>query len=213
MKPFPREAEEHLKDVGAKHDPQALARLEEFAGYLESSVKDRRFGNLLGPGEMGRLWTRHILESAAYLPHVEKKGEVVDIGSGAGFPGLVLAILGVSVTLIESRRRRSLFLRFVRDRMKLDNVRVVHARVEQEGPYPGGTVFTARAVGNPSRLLPVLAKAAPEGFVLTTRSLCPEDIPLEKVVMKLPSPPLDRPGFMVQYRHPGGENPERCRGE
>ena len=80
--------------------------------YAETLIKWQKSINLVASGSLDDLWRRHMLDSAqlqAYLP--PQVGSLVDMGSGAGFPGLVLAILGVStVRLIESDARKCIFL-------------------------------------------------------------------------------------------------------
>lgn len=206
MKHLPDDALSSLAALGVVPRDGAMERLREFARLLEQGIGGR-FGNLLGPHEMGRLWTRHILESAAYVPHVIGSDPVVDIGSGAGFPGMVMAVFGINVTMVERRRKRYLFLLWARDSMGLGNAGVIHGGIEDAGPFPKGTMFTARAVEKPERLLHRIAGIAPDGYTLTVRVANPYSIPCEKVVFELPSPPLDRPGFMVQFRHPGSGPP------
>jgi 16S rRNA (guanine527-N7)-methyltransferase len=213
VKHIPGEAGEHLEVLGITARREAIDRLGEFADLLESAVAARRFGNLLGPGEISRIWSRHMLESAAYLPLLSTTGRVVDIGSGAGFPGIVLAVLGKEVTLVECRRKRFLFLLWVKENTRLPGLRLVNGRVEDCGPYPEGTAFTARAVDRMRDLPAVLSLAAPRGYTLTVRTGTPEALPWGGIVMKLPSPPLDRPGFMVQFRHPGTALGNGNRGE
>ncbi len=91
---------------------ETLARLERYAELLE---KWNRRINLVGRGTIDDLWRRHMLDSAQLLPLIPDSAEsLVDLGSGAGFPGLVLAICGVeNVHLIESDRKKSAFLREV----------------------------------------------------------------------------------------------------
>ena len=86
---------------------------------------------LIGPLEMPRLWTRHILNSALLAPLI-KPGRVGDIGSGAGLPGLVLAIArpDAQFILIEPMERRVDWLRRESEALELDNVEVVRARAE-----------------------------------------------------------------------------------
>ncbi len=203
VKHIPGDALESLAALGVAAEPDTLVRLGRFTDLLEEALRGKRFGNLLGPGEMPRVWSRHILESAAYLPFLREGARVVDVGSGAGFPGVVLAILGRSVTLLESRRKRFLFLLRVRETMGLQGLRIINGRVEDSGPFPEGTVFTARAVERMSELPAALALAAPFGYSLTVRAGNPESLPRYDLIAELPSPPLDRPGFMVQFRHPG----------
>ncbi|MFO7627084.1 MAG: RsmG family class I SAM-dependent methyltransferase [Candidatus Fermentibacteraceae bacterium] len=202
MKHIPSGAIQDIAALGVTADGSVIDRLGEFAGLLEKAMGGR-FGNLLGPMEMGRLWNRHILESVAYIPLLKKDVPVVDIGSGAGFPGIVLALFGLEATLVESRRKRFLFLVWVRETMKLGNVRVLNGRVEDCGPFPGPVSFTARAVENPHSLVQKISDTSREDFSLTVRTGETYSFPGVEVVKKLPSPPLDRPGFMVQFRHPG----------
>lgn len=205
MKHIPPDAAADMAALGVTADGPVIDRLGEFAGLLEKGAGGR-FGNLLGPSEMGRLWCRHILESVAYVPLLEKDVPVVDIGSGAGFPGVVLALFGLEITLVESCRKRYLFLVWVRETMKLGNTRVLNGRVKDCGPFPSPVSFTARAVLNPRGLMEMISFTTREAFTLTVRAGEPYSFPTVDVVKELPSPPLDRPGFMVQFRHPGTGN-------
>ena len=202
MKHSPDDASSSLRALGVEPTGSALQMLSEFAVLLEHGMGGR-FGNLLGPREMERLWGRHVLESAAYMPLLKEAGPVVDIGSGAGFPGMVLAIFGMNVTMVERRRKRYLFLLWALDSLGLGNAAAMHCGIEEAGPFPKDTAFTARAVEDPEQLLSRVAGTAPDGCTLTLRVAEPYSIPCEKLVVALPSPPLDRPGFMVQFRHPG----------
>lgn len=112
---------------------------------------------LIGPLELPRLWTRHILNSALVAPLLEAGGSVGDVGSGAGLPGLVLAIarLDVSMTLIEPMERRVEWLRGEADRLGLENVTVVRARAEDVADELVLDQVTARAVSALSKLIPL----------------------------------------------------------
>lgn len=202
MKHIPPGAVHDIAALGVKADDEFVGRLGEYASLLESAAGGR-FGNLLGPSETARLWSRHILESIAYIPHVGGGGQVVDIGSGAGFPGIVLALFGIRTTLVESRRKRYLFLVWLRETMRLGNVTVLNGRAENCGPFPAPVFFTARAVEDPLDLLRRISATTCGEFTLTVRTGAPYSSPLVQVAEKLPCPPLDRPGFMVQFRHPG----------
>lgn len=110
---------------------------------------------LIGPLELPRLWTRHILNSAVLAPLL-KPGRVGDIGSGAGLPGMLLAIArpDTRLVLIEPMERRVDWLRSEVDRLGLDNVEVVRARAEEAKLSPLDQV-TARAVSALSKLIPL----------------------------------------------------------
>ncbi len=117
--------------------------------------------NLIGKATLEDIWIRHILDSAQLLPLIPKTAhKLVDLGSGGGFPGLVLAALrpGLEVTLIESDARKGAFLGEAGRRMGLKNQpKVVVARIEGAPPSQADVV-TARAVAPLGQLL---AWAAP----------------------------------------------------
>lgn len=135
-------------------DRIALARA--FTHALGQFGEER---GLLGPLEPPRLWTRHILNSAVAAPLFAAGSRVGDIGSGAGLPGIVLAIARPDVewVLIEPMERRVAWLQEQKDALGLDNVEVVRARGED---WKQGRVLdavTARAVSALRTLIPLTA--------------------------------------------------------
>jgi 16S rRNA (guanine527-N7)-methyltransferase len=130
-----------------------LESAERYAGILAGAGIER---GLLGPGEVPRLWERHVLNSAAVAELVEDDDRVADVGSGAGLPGIPLALArpGVHVTLIEPLLRRAEFLREVVEELGLDVV-VVRGRAEDRdvhravGPMDA---VTSRAVASLDKL-------------------------------------------------------------
>lgn len=129
----------------------AMARLQEFAALL---VREGDVRGLIGPRELPRLWSRHIVNSMAVSGFVPEGASVGDVGSGAGFPGLVLAITrpDVTATLIESMERRTAWLRDVTRWLELPNVEIVTARAEALHGARTFDVVTARAVAALDRL-------------------------------------------------------------
>jgi 16S rRNA (guanine527-N7)-methyltransferase len=115
-----------------------------FAEHLGTSAVAH---GLLGPRELPRLWARHILNCAAVAPLLPRGARVADVGSGAGLPGLVLAIArpDLDVTLVEPLLRRVEWLEEVTKDLDLGGVAVVRARAE-ELPRAWADVATARAV-------------------------------------------------------------------
>lgn len=101
---------------------------------------------LIGPREAPRVWGRHLLNCAALVELLPSTGTVADVGSGAGLPGLVLAIArpALEVVLIEPLERRVRWLESVLTELELDNVSVVRARAEEVDKR--FDVVTARAV-------------------------------------------------------------------
>jgi len=122
---------------------ETLARLETYAEYL---TKWQKSINLVGPATLPDLWRRHMLDSAQLYPHLPQPvHRLIDMGSGAGFPGLVLAILGVpEVHLIESDSRKCAFLREVA-RVTKTPITIHNKRIESVD-IPPADVVTARAL-------------------------------------------------------------------
>lgn len=120
---------------------------------------------LIGPLELPRLWTRHILNSVLLAPLLEARGRVADVGSGAGLPGLVLAIArpDVEFSLIEPMERRTDWLRSEADRLGLENVTVVRGRAEDVADDIVADQVTARAVSALSKLIPLTVPLARSG--------------------------------------------------
>jgi len=115
---------------------------------------------LIGPQELSRIWTRHIVNCALPAPLL-RPGRVGDVGSGAGLPGLVLAIArpDVQLVLIEPMERRTEWLRTEADRLGLENVEVIRGRAEDVGELRLDQV-TARAVAALRTLIPLTAPLA-----------------------------------------------------
>jgi 16S rRNA (guanine527-N7)-methyltransferase len=126
----------HVKHVDVTAAPPAAAllfgagldRAQRYAEMLAGAGVER---GLLGPREVGRLWDRHLLNSVAVAELLEPNERVADIGSGAGLPGIPLALArpDLRVTLIEPLLRRSDFLHEVVDQLGVD-VTVVRGRAE-----------------------------------------------------------------------------------
>jgi len=121
---------------------------------------------LLGPREVDRLWSRHILNCAAVAELLAEGDVVVDVGSGAGLPGIPLALASASirVLLLEPSERRTRFLMEVVDQLGLaERVRVVRGRAEDADLGGEATVAVARAVAPLRRLVPLMAPLVGRG--------------------------------------------------
>lgn len=133
--------------------PRARVPLaEEYAALLADAGVVR---GLIGPREAPRLWERHLLNCAVLAEWIPEGSQVCDIGSGAGLPGLVLAIArpDLQVTLVEPLLRRTTFLSEVVDELGLDSVEVVRGRAEALHGARTFDVVTSRAVAPLERLL------------------------------------------------------------
>jgi 16S rRNA (guanine527-N7)-methyltransferase len=130
----------------------ALPRAERYAELLADAGVER---GLIGPREVERLWDRHLLNCAVLSEVIPEGSAVVDVGSGAGLPGLVLALVreDISVTLLEPLLRRTTFLNECVAELELDHVTVRRARAEEIVGECVADVVTARAVAPLERLL------------------------------------------------------------
>jgi len=145
------------------------------AEYARLLATEGTVRGLIGPREVPRLWERHLLNSAAIASLVPVGARVVDVGSGAGLPGIPLALArpDLTVTLLEPLARRVAFLTECVHRLGLERVTVVRGRAE-EGPIRrqlgGADVVTARAVAPLDKLagwcLPLLR---PGGLLLAMK--------------------------------------------
>lgn len=116
-----------------------------YVQHLASSGIER---GLIGPREVPRLWERHVLNCAVVQELIEQSATVADVGSGAGLPGLCLAIArpDLSLTLIEPLERRVIWLTEVVEDLGLENVDIMRSRAEQAVGYVEADYVTARAV-------------------------------------------------------------------
>jgi 16S rRNA (guanine527-N7)-methyltransferase len=163
----PKEAQE----VYGEHIGQARQ-------YFDLLVRDGDLLGLIGPRELPKLWSRHILNSAVVADLVEDGQVVADVGSGAGFPGIPMAILRpkVKFVLIEPMERRASWLAdVVVPTLGLENVKVLRGRAE-EAPLRNYDVTTARAVSALPKLLRMLVPlTAPGGQVLAMKGSKAQD--------------------------------------
>jgi 16S rRNA (guanine527-N7)-methyltransferase len=158
-----------VNDVEVEREPAVAAEIfgdgvELARAYTADLARRGEELGLIGPLELPRLWTRHVLNCALVAPLLSA-GTVGDIGSGAGLPGLVLAIArpDVSMILIEPMERRVDWLLHETGELGLTNVRVIRARAEETKlDWPLDQV-TARAVSSLSTLIPLTAPLVKAG--------------------------------------------------
>jgi 16S rRNA (guanine527-N7)-methyltransferase len=168
--PLPESVEPMPAGVMEAFGP-AASLLQRYAYLLVGPAVAR---GLLGPAEPAKIWRRHLLNCAALAPLVPEGVEVTDVGSGAGLPGLVLAIVraDLSLTLLEPMARRATFLTECVTELNLE--RRVHVRraraqdcaaVSTAGPR-GAPVVVARALASLRRLIPMSMPLLEPGGVL-----------------------------------------------
>jgi 16S rRNA (guanine527-N7)-methyltransferase len=157
---LPRSAIEQLAGELSESQAHSLAL------YADAILRASPRMNLVSRRSLGDL-EGHLVDAAALLAFADPgDGQVADLGSGAGLPGLVVAILRprARVTVVDSRRSKVVFLKDVVRRLRLPNVEVVHARIENLAGRVAYPLAVARALGESSVILPgCLRLLAPGG--------------------------------------------------
>lgn len=151
--------------------------------YYELLVEYNQYMNLTGITEKEDVYLKHFYDSITLVKavHLEKINTLCDIGTGAGFPGLVLKIVfpNINVTLVDSLNKRIEFLKVVIEKLGLENIEVVHARAEEYAitHRENFDVVTSRAVANLSLLseysIPMVKK---HGYFIPMKSHIEEEI-------------------------------------
>ncbi|MFY0408329.1 16S rRNA (guanine(527)-N(7))-methyltransferase RsmG [Solicola sp. PLA-1-18] len=144
----------------------ALPLAERYADLLAGAGVER---GLIGPRETGRLWDRHLLNSAVMAEVLPHGGTVADVGSGAGLPGIPIALArpDLHLVLVEPLKRRATFLDEVVDELDLaDRVQVVRLRAEDAVGTVSADVVVSRALAPLARLVRwCLPLTTPSGHV------------------------------------------------
>ncbi|MHB1613434.1 MAG: 16S rRNA (guanine(527)-N(7))-methyltransferase RsmG [Actinomycetes bacterium] len=192
--------------------------LARFAGWLAGPGVGH---GLLGPREVPRLWERHVLNCAVVASEIPEGSLVCDVGSGAGLPGLVLAITrpDLQIVLVEPLLRRTQFLREVIEDLGLEQVDVLRARAEDLVGAVQADVVTARAVAPLERLMGWgLPLVAPGGVMLAIKGASAADelrlskpswrrLGVQSVeILHLGSGVVDPPATVVRVRVDGGRH-------
>lgn len=164
----------------------AFPKISKFAHELEVQGELR---GLIGPREVERLWERHILNSAAVVPFLPTTGQIIDIGSGAGLPGIIIGAMlpEATIKLIEPMERRCNWLSEMVELLELENVEVLRGRAEEFHGALTADAVTARAVAALDKLgrwaIPLLQEGG-QLVLLKGRSVADEVEPARKVFRK-----------------------------
>ncbi|MDG2497827.1 MAG: 16S rRNA (guanine(527)-N(7))-methyltransferase RsmG [Aquiluna sp.] len=156
-------------------------RIEVARRYVSLLARDSDTFGLLGPRELSQLWSRHVLSSALLSELVKPGQAIVDIGSGAGLPGIPMAIAApdCKFTLVEPMERRSNWLSATIFELGLTNVEVVRARAEdlQRTDFDVATARAVAALDKLVRLLSPLIRGADGKTILALKgSKAPQEI-------------------------------------
>jgi 16S rRNA (guanine527-N7)-methyltransferase len=154
---------------------------------------------LIGPLELPRLWSRHVVNSALLAPLLTTGARVGDVGSGAGLPGLVLAIArpDVRLVLIEPMERRTDWLESEADALGLTNVEVLRLRAEDVPRTIALDQVTARAVSALGKLLPLVAPLLRPGGEMLLMKGASVEVEMEKARSVISRLKLRRPEVLV----------------
>ena len=159
-----------MPDVAREVFGDAAGKAEHYANFLAGAGVER---GVIGPNEVPRIWERHLLNSAVVAELVPAATcSLVDLGSGAGLPGVVLALVlpDCEVILLEPALRRATFLEECVAELALGNARVMRARAEQVAGELAVDVVTARAVAPLDRLAALaVGLLKPGGIVLAMK--------------------------------------------
>lgn len=142
--------------------------------YADMLADQGELRGLIGPRELPRLWPRHLLNCAAvekFLP-LGRNVTIADVGSGAGLPGIVLAIMrsDLQFYLIEPLARRVIWLQEVKQELQLDNVEILRSRSQDLPQNQKFSAVTSRAVANLKKLVRISGKlVAPGGRMLAIK--------------------------------------------
>ena len=182
-----------------------MIQQEKFDRYAEMLRDWNTRMNLVAPSTLDVLQTRHIDDSAQLADYLPAGARVIDLGSGAGFPAVVLAILEFDVVAIESIAKKCAFLDAVKKELDLSNLEIINDRVENVIKYltPDAlrqTVFTARAFAPLGKIFDLTVGAGRPYLLLKGENIATEIAVAQekyKFDYKL-IPSKTGPGFIIQ---------------
>jgi 16S rRNA (guanine527-N7)-methyltransferase len=161
--------------------------IETARAYVKALARDSDLLGLLGPRELDRIWSRHVLNSAVVAELIQPGSKVADVGSGAGLPGIPMAIVRPSANfvLIEPMERRFNWLLETIDELGIKNVKVLNQRGEDVSEHDFDVV-TARALSGLEKLLRICVPLLrPGGAVLALKGFkAAEEIETAKRLQK-----------------------------
>ncbi len=148
-----------------KYDPEIQEKFDLYSQILQDAQNRM---NLVAPSTLNNVQGRHIDDSAQLAKHLPKEIKIIDLGSGAGFPSIVLAILGWQVVAIESIGKKALFLQEVKTKLNLENLTIINDRVENylRKNKNEKIIFTARAFAPLIKIFDYIAQSHAPAYLL-----------------------------------------------
>lgn len=152
---FFEKMQEKSKELGVRF---LVEQTEQFFEYMNLLIEWNEKMNLTAITEPEEIILKHFIDSITILKEIEDGSKVVDVGTGAGFPGIPLSIMNptLKITLVDSLNKRLIFLEEVVNKLNLKNIEIVHARAEEFGQNKkyreNFDISTSRAVANLSTL-------------------------------------------------------------
>ena len=152
---FFEKMQEKSKDLGVRF---SVKQTEQFFEYMNLLIEWNEKMNLTAITDPNEIILKHFIDSITILKDIPDNSKLVDVGTGAGFPGIPLSIMNptLKITLVDSLNKRLIFLQEVVNKLKLENIEIVHARAEEFGQNKKYReqfdIATSRAVANLSTL-------------------------------------------------------------
>jgi 16S rRNA (guanine527-N7)-methyltransferase len=193
--------ESGLNTLNLPHNTEQIEQLLAFIKLIAKWNKAYNLTAVRNNEDMARL---HILDSLAILPHIEGK-RVIDIGTGAGLPGIPLAIFlpDIEFVLLDSNAKKTRFVQQVILELKLKNVSVLHHRVEDYQPEQGFDTVTMRAFASLPDIMKLTAHLLnPDGVLLAMKGQIPEaelaELNIHATLIKLNVPNVDAERCLIK---------------
>ena len=136
----------------------SVEQINKFYKYMELLIEWNQKINLTAIIEPEEIILKHFIDSITILKYIEKDAKIVDVGTGAGFPGIPVSIMrpDLKITLVDSLNKRLIFLQEVIKELNLENIEIIHSRAEEFGQNKkyreSFDIATSRAVANLSTL-------------------------------------------------------------
>lgn len=148
-----------------KYTPEIQGK---FDRYIQTLQTWQTRMNLVAPSTLDNIQARHIDDSTQLADYLPQNVNIIDLGSGAGFPAVILAIMGWHVTAIESIGKKTAFLQELKSELNLPNLTIINDRVENylNRKHDKNIAFTARAFAPLTKILDYIAKCHAPAYLL-----------------------------------------------